>query len=57
MERLRRTKEWAFMETARRLPRRIRYWVTIQEIAKATIDSKNVPATPIDEVLKRLDHA
>lgn len=56
MERLRRTREWATMEVARRLPKRLRYWVTMQEIAKATRNSPNIPATQLDEVLKNLDH-
>jgi len=55
MERLRRTREWATMELARRLPRRLRYWVTILEIGKATTKSPDIPATPLDEVLKNLD--
>lgn len=55
MERLRRTREWAVIEIASKLPKRIRYWVTIQEIAKATMDSPNIPATPLDYVLKKLD--
>lgn len=56
IERLRRTREWATMEVARRLPKSLRYWVTMQEIAKATRNSPNIPATPLDEVLKNLDH-
>lgn len=54
-ERLRRTRDWAALEVAVRLPRRIRYWVAIHEIGKATKTSKNVPATPVDEVLRNLD--
>lgn len=56
MERLRRTGEWAVIEIARHIPTRVRYWVVIQEIAKATMDSPNVPGTTVDEVLKKLDH-
>jgi hypothetical protein len=55
MERLRRTLEWATMETAAKLPQRLKYWVTMQELAKATTTSKNIPATPLDEILRRLE--
>lgn len=55
MERLRRTLEWATMETAAKLPQRLKYWVTMQELAKATTTSKNIPATPLDEILMRLE--
>lgn len=54
MERLRRTREWATMELARRLPRRLRYWVTMMEIAKATRTSSDIPATPLDDILMNL---
>lgn len=54
MERLRRTREWANMALAAKLPRRLRYWVTILEIAKATKESPNIPATPLDEILENL---
>jgi hypothetical protein len=54
MERLRRTREWANMEVASRLPQRLRYWVTMMEIAKATRNSPNIPGTPLDEILKNL---
>jgi len=55
MERLRRTREWATIEVARRLPQKLKYWVTMQELAKATRNSHNIPATPLDEVLSNLD--
>lgn len=54
-ERLRRTQDWAAMEVGARLPLRVRYWVTLQEVARATRASENVPATPLDEVLMKLD--
>jgi hypothetical protein len=54
MERLRRTLEWATMETAAKLPQRLRYWVTMQELAKATVDSRNIPVTSLDDILRRL---
>lgn len=54
-ERLKRTRDWAAMEFGARLPKRIRYWVTMKEIAHATRNSKNIPATPLDEVLRNLD--
>lgn len=55
LERLRRTRDWFAMSLAAKLPRRVRYWVTMMEIAKATRTSSNIPATPLDEVLKNLD--
>lgn len=53
-ERLRRTRDWAAMTVAAHLPVRIRYWVTLQEIGHATMKSKNVPATTLDEILPEL---
>ena len=55
LERLRRTREWGAWAIAGHLPLRLRYYATIGEIAKATIDSPNIPATPLDEILKNLD--
>lgn len=54
-ERLRRTRDWAAQKVARRLPVRIRYWVSMIEIGKATMDSSNVPATPLSEIIKKLE--
>lgn len=54
-ERLRRTRDWAAQKIAHRLPKRVRYWTTIQEVARATMTSRNVPATPLTEVLDKLD--
>lgn len=56
MERLSRTLEWATIEFARRLPQRVKYWVTMGEIGKAVSHSSDVPATPLDEVLKNLTY-
>lgn len=53
-ERLKRTRDWAAMTVAARLPLRIRFWVTILEIGHATTKSPNVPATTCDEILKNL---
>lgn len=55
MERLRRTREWAAMEIAAHLPLRIRYWTTMQELARATTDSSNIPATPLEDILRNMD--
>jgi hypothetical protein len=58
MERLRRTREWLAMKIASRLPLRIRYWVTILEIAKVTtqkLPNAEVPAIPLEDVLQNLD--
>lgn len=58
MERLRRTREWSAMEVASHLPLRIRYWVTIQEIAKVTtqkLPNEEVPSIPLSDILSNLD--
>ena len=55
IERVRRTREWANISLARKLPAKLRYWVTVSELAKATVDSPNVPATPLEEILRNLD--
>lgn len=54
MERLRRTRDWAAMTIGAKLPLRIRFWVTIQEISHASTKSKNIPATPLQEILENL---
>lgn len=54
-EKFRRLRDWAAMEIGSRLPLRIRYWVTLIEIGKATRESMNIPATPLDEVLRHLE--
>jgi hypothetical protein len=53
-ERLRRTRDCAAMGVARHLPLRVRYWVTLQEIGHATMKSKNVPASTVEEILPAL---
>lgn len=55
-ERLRRTREWGNWQLTAILPRRLRYYTTLGEIAKATRDSKNIPATPLDEILRNLEN-
>ena len=54
-ERLRRTRDWAAMTIASHLPLRIRYWVTMQEIGKATMTSPDVPATKLDWIMEHMD--
>lgn len=54
-ERLRRTRDWATQKVAARLPLRLRFWVTMQEIGRATMDSPNIPATSLDEILRKLE--
>lgn len=54
-ERLRRTRDWAAQEIGRRLPLRIRFWVTLQEIGKATMTSPDVPATSCDTIIRNLE--
>lgn len=55
MERLRRSVDWAAFESAARLPKRIKYWATIQGVAKATRNSPHIPAEPLESILKNLD--
>lgn len=54
-ERLRRSVDALAMSVAHHLPLRIRYWTTVQEMARATRTSSNVPATPLEEIMKNLD--
>lgn len=54
-EKFRRTRDWAAMIIASSLPLRIRYWVTIQEVGHAARNSPNVPATPLEEILRELE--
>lgn len=54
-ERLRRTRDWAALEATNWIPKRVRYWVTLREIGKATTHSENVPATPLEDILQNLD--
>jgi len=54
-ERFRRTGEWALHTIGSKLPVRMRYFITIGEIAKATTNSPNIPATPLEDILKNLD--
>jgi hypothetical protein len=53
--RLGRTRESIARGIAVRLPLRIRWHVTMQMLGQATTHSKNVPATPLDEILRDLD--
>jgi hypothetical protein len=53
-ERIERTKDLWSMCVDNILPKRVRYWVTIREIAKATMTSQNVPATSLDNILDNL---
>jgi len=54
-ERLRRTRDWGTWRVAAHLPLRLRYSTALLEIAKATRNSPNIPATPLEEVLKNLE--
>lgn len=53
-ERLRRTRDWGATKIAHALPRRVRYFSTLGDLGAATMHSANVPATPLDEVLRNL---
>ena len=54
-ERIRRTRDWVAQKVARALPVRIRYWVAMQMVGDATMDSPNVPATPLADIIKKFD--
>ena len=54
-ERLKRTRDWAAMKVAKHLPVRIRYWVTMLELGKATYDSPNVTGTKLEDILDNLE--
>lgn len=54
-ERLRRTRDWFAGEVASALPLRVRYWVTMQMLAKVSMDPPNVPAMNLGDILKKLD--
>ena len=57
-ERLRRTWDWSFMALASKLPQRLKYHTTMQEVSKAVLklpDDTEVPAVPLDLVLQNLD--
>jgi hypothetical protein len=43
------------MELARKLPKRLKYYVTLQQIGKATLDSPNVLGTRLEDILKNLE--
>jgi hypothetical protein len=56
MERFRRTVDWGAMTTASKLPKRIRYWATVLEIAKATRgEQRHVMGVPLQDILKNLE--
>ena len=55
-EKIARTGDWAAQTLAQRLPARVRYWATMQSIARATSGRRGqVMATPLAEVLSSLD--
>lgn len=54
-ERLIHTRDWAAQEIGARLPVRVRYWVAMQEIGKATMDSPNVLDTNLSTIIKNLE--
>lgn len=55
-ERILRTRDWAAQEVGRRLPVRVRYWVTLQEMAKATMNNDGpIMGTPMDDIIKNLE--
>lgn len=55
MERIHRTRDWGFAEVALKLPVRLKYFVTLQQIGKATRTSKDIPATSLSDILRNLE--
>lgn len=53
-ERINRTLDCWSLNIADLLPKRLAYWITIRQIGKATMTSRNVPATPLDDILRNL---
>lgn len=53
-EKIERTKDLWAMRMDDILPKRVRYWVAMREIGKATMKSEHVPATTLDNVLRNL---
>lgn len=49
------TREELARIVARKLPKRIRYWVAMQSLVYATKNSKNVPATSLEDIINNLD--
>lgn len=55
-ERVNRTLDCWSLNIADILPKRLAYWITMRQIGKATMKSKNVPATPLDDILRNLEN-
>jgi len=55
-ERLRRTREWAAMTAASKIPLRIKYWAAVQQIAAAsTVDPKKVvPEMDLEYIMRNM---
>lgn len=54
-EKARRLVDWAAQKSVHLIPRRVRYWVTMGAIARATSDYQgNIPAIPLDHILRNL---
>lgn len=57
-ERLRQTWDWSFAAFASKLPVRLKYHVTMQEISKATLalpGDTEIPAIPLDTILSNIE--
>ena len=54
-EKLARTRDWVAQWAVRLVPYRVRYWTFIEMTAKATLDSPNIPATPLDELMGNIE--
>lgn len=57
MERLRRSREWGVQKIASKLPVRLKYWVTIQQLARVSVKMPDaeIPAIKMEDILKNLD--
>lgn len=55
-EKASRLADWIAQKVAGALPARVRYWTTMNALARATMDRRgDVMATPLDEILRGLD--
>jgi hypothetical protein len=49
-----RLRDWTAQEIAAKLPLRVKYWVTFQGIAQATMEHPEIPAADVSYILRNL---
>ena len=54
-EKLRRTHDWVAQEFGARLPVRVRYWVAMSALGKASIKGNPVDVMTLSEILRNLE--